>query len=156
MNETLLTSPLTPEQKHYRDQEENRINKAEVVALGIWLQEYQVGGVSLERMTREVRAALIRIGVSEEIRHRILGELLDQLTSVPQPLRSKGKKGYPISLKKNAALIVDLVVERESLPKTRSATRKKMSAFERTADILRECGFEVKPETIIDWYSDWR
>ena len=156
MTETLLTSPLTPEQKRHRDQEENRINKAEIVALGIWLQEYQVGGVSLERMTREVRAALIRIGVSEGVRHRILGELLDQLTSVPQPLRSKGKKGYPISLKKNAALIVDLVVEREGLPKTRSATRKKKSAFERTADILRECGFEVKPETIIDWYSDWR
>jgi hypothetical protein len=59
-------------------------------------------------------------------------------------------------VRENAALIVDLVVEREGLPKTRSATRKKMSAFERTADILRECGFEVKPETIIDWYSDWR
>jgi len=156
MNQTLLTSPLTPEQKRYRDQEQNRINKAEIVALGIWLQEYQVGGVSLERMSREVRAALIRIGVSEQVRHRILGEMLDQLTSLPQPSRSRGKKGYPISLKKTSANIVDLVVKKEGLPKTRSDTKKKISAFERTSDILRECGFEVKPETIIDWYSDWR
>lgn len=156
MNETLLTSPLTIEQKIDRDKLEKRVSKAETVALGIWLLEYQVGGVSLERMTREVRSALVRIGVSEQTRHRILGNLLDQVASVPQPVRGKGKKGYPVSLKKTATHIVDLVAKSEGLPKTRSETKKKMSAFERTSEILRECGFEVKPETIIDWYSDWR
>ena len=35
-------------------------------------------------------------------------------------------------------------------------TKKKISAFERTSQILAECGFDVKPETLIDWHSDWR
>ncbi len=56
MKETLLTLPLTPEQQTYQRKADERLGKAETVALEIWLQEYFVGGVSLERMSREVRA----------------------------------------------------------------------------------------------------
>lgn len=156
MKETLLTSPLTDDQKIFTQQLGKQVSKAETVAMGIWLLEYQVGGVSLERMSREVKAALIKIGVSERVRQRILGQMLDEATSVPQPKRGKGKKGYPIALKKTAAIIVEMVAKTERLPKTRSETKKKISAFERTSQILAECGFEVKPETVIDWHSDWR
>jgi hypothetical protein len=156
MKETLLTSPLTNDQMVFRQKMDKQVRKAETVALGIWLLEYQVGGVSLERMSREVKAALIKIGVSERTRQQILGEMLDQAISVPQPKRGKGRKGYPISLKKTAAIIVEIVAKTEKLPKTRSETKKKISAFERTSEILAECGFDVKPETVIDWHSDWR
>ena len=78
MKETLLTSPLTPEQEASQRKAYERIDKAETVALDIWLQGYLVGDVSLERMSREVRAALVRIGVSDRSRCRILGELLDK------------------------------------------------------------------------------
>lgn len=156
MKETLLTSPLTPEQEASQRKAHERIDKAETVALDIWLQGCLVGDVSLERMSREVRTALVRIGVSDRSRCRILGELLDKAAAKPEPRRGKGKKGYPVALKKTAPEIVDLVVKREGLPKTRSDTKKKKSAFERTAEILHECGFEVNPETLIKWYTEWR
>ena len=156
MKDTLLTSPLTSDQKAFRQRLDKQVSKAETVALGIWLLEYQVGGVSLERMSREVKDALIKIGVSERVRQRVLGQMLDEVTSVSQPKRGKGRKGYPIALKKTAAIIVEMVAKAERLPKTRSETKKKISAFERTSEILTECGFDVKPETLIDWHSDWR
>jgi hypothetical protein len=156
MNDTLLTSPLTSDQKIFRQMLDKQVSKAETVALGIWLLEYQVGGVSLERMSREVREALIKIGVSERVRQRILGQMLDEVTAVPQPKRGKGRKGHPVALKKTAAIIVEMVAKTERLPKTRNETKKKVSAFERTSQILTECGFDVKPETVIDWHSDWR
>lgn len=156
MKETLLTSPLTPEQEASQRKAHERIDKAETVALDIWLQGYLVGDVSLERMSREVRAALVRIGVSDRARCRILGEMLDKVAAKPEPKRGRGKKGYPVALKKTAPVIVDLVVKREGLPKTRSDTKKTKSAFERTAEVLEECGFEVTPETIIKWYTEWR
>ena len=156
MRDTLLTSPLTSDQKSLRQKLDKQVSKAETVALGIWLLEYQVGGVSLERMSREVKDALIKIGVSERVRQRVLGQMLDEVTSVPQPKRGKGRKGYPIALKNTAAIIVEMVAKTERLPKTRSETKKKISAFERTSQILAECGFDVKPETLIDWHSDWR
>lgn len=156
MKETLLTSPLTPEQEVFQRKTDERIDKAETVARDIWLQGYLVGDVSLERMSREVRAALVRIGVSDRARCRILGEMLDKAAAKPEPKRGRGKKGYPVVLKKTSAGIVDLVVEREGLPKTRSDTNKTKSAFERASEILEECGFEVTPETLIKWYTEWR
>ena len=155
MKETLLTLPLTPEQKTYQRKADERLGKAETVALEIWLQEYFVGGVSLERMSREVRAALVRIGVTENSRFSIIGEMIDKATAAPIPKRERGKKGYPVALKKTTTIIVDLVVEREGLPKTRSDTKKLKSAFERTSEILEECGFKVSSETIIKWYTEW-
>lgn len=156
MKETLLTSPLTPEQEVFQREADERIDKAETVALDIWLQGYLVGDVSLERMSREVRAALVRIGVSDRTRCRIIGEMLDKAAAKPEPKRGRGKKGYPVALKKTSPVIVDLVVEREGLPKTRSDTNKTKSAFERASEILEECGFEVTPETLIKWYTEWR
>ncbi|MCM0028704.1 MAG: hypothetical protein NBV55_03285 [Polynucleobacter sp.] len=156
MKETLLTAPLTPEQEALQRRIYVRIDKAETVALDIWLQGYLVGDVSLERMSREVRASLVRIGVSDRARCRILGEMLDKVAVRPEPKRGRGKKGYPVALKKTSPTIVDLVVEREGLPKTRSGTKKTKSAFERAAEVLEECGFEVTPETLIKWYTEWR
>ncbi len=156
MKETLLTSPLTPDQEVFQRKANERIDKAETVALDIWLQGYLVGDVSLERMSREVRVALVRIGVSDRARCRILGEMLDKVAAKPEPKRGRGKKGYPVALKKAAPVIVDWVVKREGLSKTRSDTKKTKSAFERTAEVLEECGFEVTPETIIKWYTEWR
>lgn len=156
MRETLLTAPLTPEQEALLHRTDARISMAETVALDIWLQGYIVGEVSLERMSREVRAALIKIGVSDRARCRILGEMLDKATARSEPKRSRGKKGYPVALKKISPFIVDLVVKRENLPKTRSDTKKTKSAFERTSEVLLECGFEVTPETLIKWYTEWR
>ena len=156
MKETLLTSPLSPEQKAFQRKADKRIEKAEIVALDIWLQGYLVGDVALERMSREVKAALVRMALSDRARRRILGEILDKATDRPEPKRGTGKKGYPVALKKTAPVIVDLVVEREGLPKTRSNTKKTKSAYERTAEVLEECGFEVTPETVIKWYTEWR
>ena len=156
MKETLLTAPLTPKQEALQRRTDARIDKAETVALDIWLQGYLIGDVSLERMSREVRAALVRIGVSDRARCRILGEMLDKVAAKPEPKRGRGKKGYPVALKKAAPVIVDWVVKREGLSKTRSDTKKTKSAFERTAEVLEECGFEVTPETIIKWYTEWR
>lgn len=156
MKETLLTAPLKPKQKALQRRTDARIDKAETVALDIWLQGYLVGDVSLERMSREVRTALVRIGVSDRARCRILGEMLDKVAATPEPKRGRGKKGYPVALKKTAPVIVDWVVKREGLSKTRSDTKKTKSAFERTAEVLEECGFEVTPETIIKWYTEWR
>jgi hypothetical protein len=156
VKETLLTAPLTPEQDDFQRRTDSRIDKAETVALDIWLQGYLVGDVSLERMSREVRAALVRIGVSDRVRCRILGELLDKAAARPAPKRGRGKKGYPVALKKTSPVIVDLVVKREGLPKPRSDTKKTKSAFERAAEVLEECGFEVMPETLIKWYTEWR
>lgn len=156
MKETLLTSPLTPDQEVFQRKANERIDKAETVALDIWLQGYLVGDVSLERMSREVRVALVRIGVSDRARCRILGEMLDKAAARLEPKRGRGKKGYPGALKKTSPVIVDLIVKREGLPKTRSDTKKTKSAFERAAEVLGECGFEVTPETLIKWYTEWR
>jgi hypothetical protein len=156
VKETLLTAPLTPEQEDFQRRTDARIDKAEAVALDIWLQGYLVGDVSLERMSREVRVALVRIGVSDRARRRILGEMLDKAAARAEPKRGQGKKGYPGALKKTSPVIVDLVVEREGLPKTRSDTKKTKSAFERASEVLGECGFEVAPETLIKWYTEWR
>ena len=156
MKETLLTMSLTPEQVNAQHQANDLLCRAETVALDIWLQEYLVGGVSLERMCREVRGALVKIGVPERARYRILGVMIDKVASAPEPKRGRGKKGYPIALKKATPRILALVVEREKLPKTRSETKQSKSAFERTSEVLEQCGFNVSPETIIKWCTDCR
>lgn len=156
MKDTLLTSALTSEEEAAHRKAEAQLGKAKTVALGIWLEEYLVGGVSLERMAREVKSALEKIGVSKPVRHMILGEMLDRATSIPEPKRGRGRKGHPVSLKITAAIIVDLIANAEQLPKTRSETRKKTSAFQRASEVIADCGFSVSPETLIDWHSDWR
>ena len=108
MKETLLTSPLTLDQEVFQRKANERIDKAETVALDIWLQGYLVGDVSLERMSREVRVALVRIGVSDRARCRILGEMLDKAAARPEPKRGRGKKGYPGVLKKTSPVIVQI------------------------------------------------
>lgn len=155
MKSTLLTSPLTSEQEACQRQADDKLDKAVTVALYLWLEEYRVGGTGLERMCREVRAALEKIGVSEQARHRILGELLDKALEITNLERGQGKKGNPMVLKKTTAKIVVMVAERKGLPKSREP-KDKESAFVRTASILTDVGFKVSPETVRKWYAEYR
>jgi hypothetical protein len=152
---TLLTSPLTPEQEASQRQADDKLDKAVTVALDLWLEEYRVGGTGLERMCRKVRAALVKIGASEQARHRILGEMLDKALEMTDLERGQGKKGNPMALQKTTARIVVMVAEREGLPKSREP-KDKESAFVRTAAILADVGFEVSPETVRKWYAEYR
>ena len=155
MKETILTAPSTPEQEAFQRKADEMLDKAVTVALYIWLEEYRVGGTGLERMCRKVRAALVKIGVSEQARQRILGEMLDKALEITDLERGQGKKGNPMSLQKNTAKIVVMVAEREGLPKSREPKGKE-SAFMRTAAILSDAGFDVSPETVRKWYAEYR
>ena len=143
MKETLLTAPLTKEQQDFLKNTDDLIGKAETVALGIWLDEYTVGGVSLEIMSEKVRLALIRIGVP------------DRALALPKPKRKRGKVGHPITLQKTTAKLVELVVEREGLSKSRDSGDRP-TAFQRTSEILDLVGFEVSPESVIRYYFEYK
>ena len=155
MKETLLTAPLTKEQQDFLQKIDDLIDKAETVALGIWLDEYTVGGVSLETMCANVRLALIRIGVSDRARQRIIGEMVDRALALPKPKRKRGKVGHPITLQKTTAKLVEMVVEREGLSKSRDSGDRP-TAFQRTSEILDLVGFEVSAESVIRYYFDYR
>lgn len=155
MKETLLTAPLTKEQQDFLKKTDDLIGKAKTVALGIWLDEYTVGGVSLEAMCKSVHSALIRIGVSEPARQRIIGEMVDRALTLPKPKRKRGKVGHPITLQKTIAKLVEIVVEREGLSKSRDSGDRP-TAFQRTSEILDLVGFEVSPESVIRYYFDYR
>jgi hypothetical protein len=155
MKETLLTAPLTPEQRESIRKSDDLITKAETVALGIWLDEYKVGGVSLETMCEKVRLALIKIGVSDRARQRIIGETVDQALALPKPGRKRGKVGHPTSLHKAAAQIVDAVVERDGLSKSRDSGNRQ-TAFQKTSEILDSAGFEVSIESVIRYYFEYK
>lgn len=155
MTVNLLTGSLTPDQQAMLDHRENLIAKARAVALGIWLDEYKVGGVSLEGLCEKVHSALIRIGVPEEVRHQFIGRAIDEALARPKPKRKRGKVGHPVSLQKTIAELVDMVVEREGLAKSRDSA-KTPNAFERTSEILEEAGFRVSEESVIKYYFDYR
>jgi hypothetical protein len=155
MKETLLTAPLSAEQQALRNKAEDLLGKAETVALSIWLDEYKVGGISLESMCEKVRSALIRIGVPEGVRLRIIGQTVDEALASPKPRRKRGKVGHPISLQKTTAKLVDLVVDREGLSKSRDSGDR-ATAFQRVSEILDLVGFEVSAESVIRYYFEYK
>lgn len=155
MKETLLTAPLTKEQQDFLKKTDDLISKAETVALGIWLDEYTVGGVSLETMCERVRLALIRLGVPDRARQRIIGETVDRALALPKPRRKRGKVGHPVALQKTTAKLVDLVVDQEGLSKSRDSGDRP-TAFQRTSEILDLVGFEVSTESVIRYYFDYK
>jgi hypothetical protein len=155
MKDTLLTAPLSTEQQAFLNKADDLICKAETVALFIWLDEYKVGGVSLESMCEKVRSALIRIGVPEVVRHRIIGQTIDEALASPKPGRKSGRVGHPISLQKTTVKLVDLVVDREGLFKSRDSGDRP-TAFQRVSEILDLVGFEVSTESVIRYYFEYK
>lgn len=152
---TLLTEPLTEEQQKQFKVDEKRLTQAESVALGIWLQAYRAGDANLQRLVNVVHKVLIQIGIPEGSRHRVLGKMIDEALMGPQPTkRVGGASKYPVSLKKTAASLIELVIANENLPKSRDSNHQ--TAFTRTAEILGNCGFEVSESTLIKWYSEFR
>jgi hypothetical protein len=155
MKETLLTTPMSENELALIRISDQKIRRAEVVAIHIWLEEYLVGGVGLERLCAEVRAALKKIDVPERARHRFLGEVIDKALAAPKPKVGRGRKGIPVALKKYSARIVDMVVEQERLPRSQPVDGR-LTAFERTAQILEGANFKVSWETVKKWYLEER
>lgn len=154
--DTLLTSPLSDEERRRIEEDRQKLDQSYCAALDIWLQGYLAGDEGFETMCKGARNSLLRIGVSVISRQRIIGEMIDKALGVPEPKMTRGRKGSPIALRKTAAVIVDLVVEREKLPKVRSSTYGKISAYQRTVSILESAGFDVSEETVIKWYGEFR
>ena len=150
---TLLTQPMSENERRELTQHQQRLNKAQAVALGIWLEAYKAGDVGFEKMIKSTHHCLERIGVSEGTKVRILGTLVNDALSYPVPKKSRGGTvKHPLALRKNAATLVDLVSTRERLPKTRYAVTK--SAYEKVSELLWGSGFDVSPSTIIKWVSE--
>lgn len=151
---TLLTSPLTPEQEKILEAQEKLWDKAHVIALNIWLEGFKAGDISLERMSKEVYRALSQISLSEPQKQLLLGMMVNQALSLPEPKRTRGGgKPYPTSLKKISASLVDLISNKENLSKSRYSPAE--SAYERASQILNDCGFKISPNTLINWYSEF-
>lgn len=152
---TLLTSPLTPEQIKALEKREQLWDSAHVIALDIWLESFKAGDISFERMSKEVHKALTKIDLPERHKQLILGILINEALSLPEPKRTRGSgKGYPTSLKKISASLVDLISNKEGLAKSRYSPEE--SAYEKASQVLNDCGFEVSPNTLVNWYSDFR
>ena len=152
---TLLTSPLTPEQIKALEKREQLWDSAHVIALDIWLEGFKAGDISFERMSKEVHKALSKIDLPERHKQLILGILINEALSLPEPKRTRGSgKAYPTSLKKISASLVDLISNKEGLAKSRYSPEE--SAYEKASQVLNDCGFEVSPNTLVNWYSDFR
>ncbi len=150
---TLLTQPMSDDEKRALNQHQQRMNKAQSVALGIWLEAYKAGDVGFEKMIQSTYQCLRRIGVSETLKVRILGTLVNKALSYPVPKKSRGGTvKLPLALRKTSAILVELVSTRERLPKTRYAVTQ--SAYERVSEILRDAGFDVTPSTLIKWNTE--
>ncbi|QWD95053.1 hypothetical protein C2759_02635 [Polynucleobacter sp. MG-Unter2-18] len=152
---TLLTTPLSPQEKKALGDSKRLLDKAQAIALGIWLEGYKAGDISLERMAKGVYRALITIKLPEGTRKHLLGDMVDQALSMSPPVRTRGGgKIHPISLKKTAVSLVDLIATKEGLSKSRYSP--KISAYEKASQILNDCGFAVSANTLINWYSEFR
>lgn len=150
---TLLTQLMSENERRELTQHQQRLNKAQAVALGIWLEAYKAGDVGFEKMIKSTHHCLERIGVSEGSKVRILGTLVNDALSYPVPKKSRGGTvKLPLALRKTAATLVDLVSTQERLPKTRYSVTK--SAYEKVSEILRDAGFDVSPSTVIKWASE--
>lgn len=151
---TLLTSPLTQEQIRALEKREQLWDSAHVIALDIWLEGFKAGDISFERMSKEVHKALTKIDLPVRQKQLILGILIDEALSSPEPKRIRGGgKKYPTSLKKISASLVDLISNKEGLAKSRYSPDE--SAYEKASQVLNDCGFEVSPNTLINWYSEF-
>ena len=152
---TLLTTSLSPQEKKSLEDSARLLDKAQVIALGIWLEGYKAGDISLERMTKGVHKALITIKLPEVSRKRLLGDMVDQALTMPPPVRTRGSgKTHPIVLKKTAVSLVELIATTEGLSKSRYSPE--MSAYEKASQLLDSCGFSVSANTLVNWYSEFR
>jgi hypothetical protein len=152
---TLLTTPLTSEQQKAIEEREQLWDKAHVIALNIWLEGYKAGDISLEHMIKQTHAALNKISLPERQKQLLLGVLVNDALSIAKPKRTRGTgKTYPTALKKISAILVDSVSNREKLSKSRYSPEQ--TAFEKVSLVLNDCGFEVSPNTLINWYSEYR
>lgn len=151
---TLLTTPLTSDEIEALKGRELLWDKAHVITLDIWLEGYKAGDISLERMVREVHSALTSIKLPERSKQLLIGSMINEALSSPEPKRTRGGgKRYPTSLKKISASLVDLIASREKLPKSRYSPNQ--SAFDKAASVLQECGFNVSIETLIKWRREF-
>ena len=151
---TLLTAPLTAaQQKAIRDREE-LWDKAHVIAIDIWLEGFKSGDISFDRMAKEVHSALALIKLPERSKQILIGSMVIEALSIPEPKRTRGSgKRYPTSLKKISPSLVDLIARNENLAKSRYSPNQ--SAYEKTSLVLKDCGFNVSPDTLINWYHEF-
>lgn len=154
VKDTLLTSPLTAEQKQALEGQEQLLDSAHVIALDIWLEGFKAGDISFERMSKEVHKALTKIDLPMRQKELLLGMLINRALTLPEPIRIRGGgKTYPTSLKKISASLVDLISNKEQLSKSRYSPHE--TAYEKASQVLQDCGFEVSPNTLIKWYSEF-
>lgn len=155
VKDTLLTSPLTPEQELALKEQEQLWDRAHVIALNIWLEGFKSGDIGFEKMSNEVHKALTKIALPERHKQRLLGILVNEALLLPKPQRTRGSgKVYPTSLKKIASSLVDQISLNEGLAKSRYSPNE--SAFEKASQVLADCGFKVSTNTLINWYSEFR
>jgi hypothetical protein len=146
---TLLTAPLSAEAEAENRRRKEIAEKAGFLVFDIWLESYSSGEITLEKLCRNARQALLR--VSEPSRQRALGAMLEQALKADPPKRGRGNKGEPVALKNAAVQLARIAHDEHGHPLSRSSTTTQ-NAFERAASILADLGVGVTPRQVEDWY----
>lgn len=147
-NSTLLTAPTPPAIAAEMRRKELMVERARILVLDVWLEGYKAGEVTLEKLCRKSRQALIR--VPEGHRQRALGQMLDAALMADVPPRGRGNKGQPNTLRDLAVKMVDIAHDEYGLNVGRG---DKETAFERVVEILTDLGVGgLTPRQVEDWY----
>lgn len=141
---SLLTAPVPPEIAAEMRRKEEMVERARILVMEVWLEAYKAGELTLEKLCRKSRQALIR--VPEGHRQRALGQMLDLALMVDVPARSRGNKGEPYAIRKLARDLAAIAHDEYGLVIGRSGT-----AWERVAEILVDLGVGVTPRQIEEW-----
>lgn len=152
MADTLLTAPTPPEIEAEMRRKEEMVECARILVLGVWLEAYKAGHLTLEKLCRKSRQALIRVPVGH--RERALGQMLDAALVMDVPQRTRGNKGEPLALKALAKELVTIANTDHGHTLSRDS-KGKATAFVRVAEILTDLGVGgVTPRQIEDWYYE--
>jgi hypothetical protein len=150
--ETLLTAPSPPEIVAEMRRKEEMVERARILVLDVWLEAYKAGELTLEKLCRKSRQALIRIPVGH--RERALGQMLDAALVANVPPRTRGNKGEPSALKALTKGLVTIASEEYGHALSRDA-KEKTTAFARVAEILTDLGVGgITPRQIEEWYYE--
>ena len=145
---SLLTAPVPPEIAAEMRRKEEMVERARILVLDVWLEAYKAGDLTLEKLCRKSRQALIR--VPEGHRQRALGQMLDAALMANVPPRQRGNKGEPYTLRDLAVKMVDIAHDEHGLTLARG---DKETAFGRVVQILTDLGVGgLSPRQVEDWY----
>jgi hypothetical protein len=154
---TLLTQgyePPTHDEIKHRQIADEALGAARVILESI-IHAYAEGELTIETAVRQATTAIQAERIPRDFqRQKMLGAFVSHVCEItPKPRNRKSSRKYPAWIRQTAIDLLEIVVEKEKLPKERIA-KNGMTAYERVAGILDMRGVAVSAYDVERFYTN--